>query len=89
MDQENGPVLSSAFPPPPPYYKSFTSENLQLLKSGNVTDSLDKKRELQYLVPPPAPVEGSYTTFGDVWRVRTPIQFEQRIDFSFLNVSRH
>lgn len=76
MDQENGPVLSSAFPPPPPYYKSFTAENLQLLKSGNVTNSLDKKQELQYLVPPPAPVEGSYTTFGDVWRVRTPIKFE-------------
>jgi mediator of RNA polymerase II transcription subunit 7 len=72
MEQENGPTLTSAFPPPPPFYKAFTSENLQLLKSGNVPDSIDKKRELQYLVPPPAPVEGSYSTFGDTWPVLIP-----------------
>jgi mediator of RNA polymerase II transcription subunit 7 len=73
MEQENGPSLSSAFPPPPPFYEFFTSENLQLLKSGNVPDSAEKKRELQYLVPPPAPVEGGYTTFGDPWPVPPPL----------------
>jgi len=69
MEQENGPSLSSAFPPPPPFYKFFTPENLQLLKSGNVPDSAEKKRELQYLVPPAAPIEGAYSTFGDLWPV--------------------
>jgi mediator of RNA polymerase II transcription subunit 7 len=70
MEQgENGPSLSSAFPPPPPFYKFFTSENLRLLKSGNPPESPEKKRELQYLVPPAPPTEGSYSTFGDVWPV--------------------
>ena len=73
MEQENGPSLSSAFPPPPPFYKFFTSENLQLLKSGNVPDSPSKKQELQYLVPPAAPVEGGYSTFGDDWPVTPPL----------------
>jgi len=70
MEQgDNGPALSSAFAPPPPYFKYFTSENLELLKSGNAPDSQQTKNELQYLVPPPAPIERSYFSFGDVWHV--------------------
>ena len=73
MEQgDNAPTLSSAFPPPPPFYKFFTNENRQLLKSGNIPDIPEKKRELRYLVPPPAPVEGAYSTFGDVWPVLSP-----------------
>ena len=71
MDQENGPQLSSAFPPPPPYYKYFTSENLQWLSSGDVPNSLEKRKELQYLLPPAPPSEGVYSTFADVWPVST------------------
>jgi mediator of RNA polymerase II transcription subunit 7 len=70
MDPDNGPSLTSAFPPPPPFYKFFTSENLQLLRAGHVPDSAEQQRQLQYLVPPPAPTEGAYTTFGDVWPVQ-------------------
>jgi mediator of RNA polymerase II transcription subunit 7 len=70
MEQENGgPALSSAFPPPPEFYKFFTQENLQLLKSQNVPETAEKKRELQFLTPPPAPVEGAYVSFGDIWPV--------------------
>jgi mediator of RNA polymerase II transcription subunit 7 len=70
MEQgENGLSLSAAFPPPPPFYRHFTSENLQLLRSGNVPDTPEKKRELQYLRPPPAPVEGVYKAFGEPWTV--------------------
>jgi mediator of RNA polymerase II transcription subunit 7 len=69
--EENVPQLSSAFPPPPPYYKFFTAENLHLL-SSQTESSAEKKNELQYLVPPPAPVEGSYSTFGDTWPVPLP-----------------
>jgi len=74
MEQgENAPSLSSAFPPPPPFYRFFTSENLQLLNSGNAPISPEKKRELQYLVPPPPPVEVAYSTFGEVWPVLNPL----------------
>jgi mediator of RNA polymerase II transcription subunit 7 len=77
MDQgDNGPALSSAFPPPPPYFKFFTSENVELVKSGSEPDSLQKKSEIQYLVPPPAPTEGSYLSFGDVWPVLTRVELE-------------
>ena len=69
MEQEPGPVLTSAFPPPPPFYKFFTKENLQLLKAGKALDGSEKKQELQYLIPPPAPSEGVYFTFGDRWPV--------------------
>lgn len=67
--EENVPSLSSAFPPPPPFYKFFTSENLQLLKSGKAPDTPERKRQLQYLIPPAAPTERAYSTFGDVWQV--------------------
>lgn len=72
MEQETAPALSSAFPPPPPFYKFFTTENLQLLKSGNPLENPEIKRTLQYLVPPPAPTEGAYSNFGDVWPVSPP-----------------
>jgi mediator of RNA polymerase II transcription subunit 7 len=61
--------LTSAFPPPPAYFKFFTQENLALLKSKTTPETPEKKRELEYLEPPPAPTEGSYSTFGDVWPV--------------------
>src|ERR1700686_2137014 len=65
--------LSSAFPFPPPYFKFFTSQNIESLKSNTIPDSPEKKRELEYLIPPPAPIEGSYSSFGDVWPV-SPLQ---------------
>ena len=69
MEQGENAALSSAFPLPPPYYKYFAKENLDLLASGNASDSPEKKRDIKYLVPPPAPTEGSYSTFGDAWPV--------------------
>jgi len=72
MEQGENAALSSAFPSPPPYYKHFTKENLDLLASGNVPDCPEKKSALKYLVPPPAPLEGGYSTFGDAWPVSLP-----------------
>lgn len=65
------PSLSSAFPPPPPFVKFFTAENLQLLKSGAPVPP-DKRAELQFLTPPPAPTEGVYSTYGEPWHVSPP-----------------
>jgi mediator of RNA polymerase II transcription subunit 7 len=65
--------LTSAFPPPPAYFKFFTPENLALLKSRKTPETPEKKRELEYLEAPPAPSEGAYSTFGDVWPVPPPL----------------
>ncbi|KAF8471275.1 MED7 protein-domain-containing protein [Kalaharituber pfeilii] len=71
-DQPNGPtsLVSSAFPPPPPFYKHFTPENIAALKHhqkiGAPHDQLPQ--ELHYLVPPPPP-DASYRCFGDTWQI--------------------
>ena len=74
-DPQAGNQLTAAFPPPPPFYKQFTVENLAKLEdlqgaeaeSNKETTALPK--ELQYLVPPPPPIEGSYHSFGGTYEV--------------------
>ncbi len=79
-DQPQSGAASSAFPAPPPFWKSFTSENLErqkeLLDSNDQSSStpssppqskldlLSLPPELRNLFPPPPPPDGKYRSFG-------------------------
>ncbi|CEP62421.1 mediator complex subunit MED7 LALA0_S05e05270g [Lachancea lanzarotensis] len=64
--------IAALYPPPPPYIKHFTAENVakieELKKSGASFDHLDD--DLEHLVSPEIPAEGHYRAFGSVWQVK-------------------
>ncbi|RLV93838.1 Mediator of RNA polymerase II transcription subunit 7 [Spathaspora sp. JA1] len=76
----NEDLISALYPPPPPYFKFFTNENLVKLsqwKEQQLT-SEDKQEtdvvedtvapgELRFLVPPVAPPGTHYRGYGNVW----------------------
>jgi hypothetical protein len=76
-------TAAAIFPPPPPFYKQFTASNLARLKelkdAQTATDGapagqsslLDLPPELRCLVPPEAPADGIYRSFGEEVDVRT------------------
>ena len=77
-------AISSAFPAPPPFYKSFTASNLDRFRehlesigqltsasfsptdptTGSIPDSASLPADLQNLIPPSIPTQGTYSTFG-------------------------
>jgi len=73
-------AISSAFPAPPPFYKSFTTPNLESQKTyldttnqptsgplptpASGLDLLSLPPELRNLFPPAPPPEGKYRSFG-------------------------
>lgn len=70
---EQSRILSAAFPTPPPFYKSFTKENLaqlkqrQRIREDSENDGLDVlalPHELRQLIPPKPPTDGRYRSFG-------------------------
>ena len=79
-DQAQPAAISAAFPAPPPFYKSFTPQNLErqkeYLESLNLSspkplstessapDLLSLPPELRNLFPPPQPPDGKYRSFG-------------------------
>lgn len=64
-------AITSAFPAPPPFYKSFTTENVARLNDlrDRDPDLKDLPTELQNLLPPPAPTT-PYRSFGELHEVR-------------------
>ncbi|RKP08580.1 mediator complex, subunit Med7, partial [Thamnocephalis sphaerospora] len=67
--------LSAAFPPPPPFYKDFTSERLAAYRAW-CADTLAQANEesaipaeFAQLQPPPPPTAGTYLMFGEQWPV--------------------
>lgn len=71
--------ISSLYPPPPPYIKFFTQENLERLpeylksKTKETTDEdAPEKPEsaLDFLIPPPMPRDSQYRAFGSVWQLK-------------------
>jgi mediator of RNA polymerase II transcription subunit 7 len=66
--------LKAPFPPPPPFYKSFTATNLAQLRklrkeSGTDAESTDLNvlnlpPELRCLIPPQPPADGTWTSYG-------------------------
>lgn len=77
--------ISSLYPPPPPYIKFFTQENIDKLPeykkaktaSANqndadaAADSEDRPEcALDFLIPPPMPKDSQYRAFGSVWQLK-------------------
>ncbi|CDR40095.1 CYFA0S04e03488g1_1 [Cyberlindnera fabianii] len=69
-------LISSLYPPPPPYVKFFTSENLDKLQQlrdanpGQPDTSLSIPQEeshLEFLIPPTQPTGETYRSFGSLW----------------------
>lgn len=82
--------VTAAFPPPPPFWKHFTSQNLKKLEeckkeheeklgskqswTPEALRMLEVPPELRFLVPPKAPTSGSYSLFGESQSVFTSLQ---------------
>ena len=63
-------AITAAFPAPPPFYKSFTFQNLarlQELRNAGTSEE-DLPSELRKLVPPPPPT-APYRSFGELHEV--------------------
>jgi mediator of RNA polymerase II transcription subunit 7 len=92
-DETQATAISAAYPAPPPFYKSFTPQNLErrrehlepsaprfpdsLPASGAFPDLLFLPPELRNLIPPPPPT-GQYRSFGTLHSL-TPTEVEQNI----------
>lgn len=72
--------ISALYPPPPPYIKFFTQENLDKLpeyiknkkdaKSDPEEDEEKPQCPLDFLIPPPLPKSSQYRAFGSVWQLK-------------------
>lgn len=68
-------LISSLYPPPPPYVKFFTTENLdelELWKKREDEKTSDNEvetppGELKFLVPPKPPLGTHYRGYGNIW----------------------
>lgn len=78
MSNDDTNDISSLYPPPPPYVKFFTQENvdkldgyLQFMVPGELDgDEQPATCALDFLVPPPMPKSKQYRAFGSVWQVK-------------------
>ncbi|SJM84992.1 related to Mediator of RNA polymerase II transcription subunit 7 [Zygosaccharomyces bailii] len=67
--------ISFLYPPPPPYIKFFTKENLEKLpeykkhKKPLAADEEPRESPLDFLIPPPMP-KHQYRAFGSIWQVK-------------------
>lgn len=58
-------AIAAPFPTPPPFWKHFTKENVARAKQlRHADDETSVDDELRYLIPPPPPKDGKYTSFG-------------------------
>ncbi|KAI1648991.1 MED7-domain-containing protein [Daldinia loculata] len=83
MEEEDQVLVSSTWPPPPPFWRDFTPENLtrinELRKQEAEKEGLDDvskvrlqglPRELRNLQPPPEPTDGVWRVFGDTYKLK-------------------
>lgn len=70
-DNKDSDMISSLYPPPPPYIQFFTDENVkkvsELKKQGKSDDEISELKDLKFLIPPKKPDKPNYRSFGDVW----------------------
>ncbi|KAL6714420.1 Mediator of RNA polymerase II transcription subunit 7 [Lecanora helva] len=93
-DQPQQTAVSAAFPAPPPFYKSFTTENLErqreyldsighdpkaAIPSLDPSQLLSLPAELRNLFPPPPPPDGKYRSFGVEHDISTTSATESQI----------
>lgn len=70
---ENEDLISSLYPPPPPYFKFFTEENRAKLEAwqkdhdGKEQLVPEPPGELKFLVPPKQPEGTHYRGYGSLW----------------------
>lgn len=72
--------VSALYPPPPPYMRFFTNENVARAAAERPVDALPASEsaetteaaqsELSFLSPPPMPESHQYRAFGSVWQVK-------------------
>ncbi|KAI0517959.1 mediator complex, subunit Med7 [Xylaria bambusicola] len=81
MDEEK--QIASTWPPPPPFWKAFTPENIlridalrkEAAENSGLQDSSNARltslpRELRNLQPPSEPEDGEWRVFGDKYRLK-------------------
>lgn len=81
MDEE--PQVASTWPPPPPFWKDFTPENViraeelrkEAAERSGLQDTSNVRlhglpRALRNLQPPPEPEDGEWRVFGDRYRLK-------------------
>lgn len=68
-------LISSLYPPPPAYYKYFTSENVNKVKELEASkgEIPEDAKYLEFLTPPPQPEGETYRSFGNVWQFNDKI----------------
>ncbi|GME77616.1 unnamed protein product [[Candida] boidinii] len=82
-NQEAGDELvSSLYPPPPPYITFFTEDNHERLgelrREGKTDEEISKIRDIKFLVPPSPPDRPNYRSFGDMWNFQDkPVSLEE------------
>ncbi|VEU20260.1 DEKNAAC101088 [Brettanomyces naardenensis] len=72
MTEENKDgLVSSLYPPPPPYIRFFTNKNVKKVKDlrseGKTDEEISNIKDLRFLIPPKQPHRITYRSFGDVW----------------------
>lgn len=69
-------LISSLYPPPPPYYKLFTAENLEKYaewqKAPHDSDAVPPG-ELRFQVPPEISSNEQYRGYGSVWSTKNTL----------------
>ncbi|TGJ86391.1 hypothetical protein E0Z10_g2384 [Xylaria hypoxylon] len=82
--EEEPQQIASTWPPPPPFWKDFTPDNVARIEDlrretaessgvqdpSNVRLDVDLHRELRNLQPPPEPDDGEWRVFCDRYRLK-------------------
>ncbi|KAG7661884.1 MED7 [[Candida] subhashii] len=71
----NDDIISSLYPPPPPYVKFFTNENLNQLDIWKNDQQQQQQQQsditppgvLRFLIPPKPPAGSHYRGYGNIW----------------------
>ncbi|KAF2804727.1 MED7-domain-containing protein [Mytilinidion resinicola] len=97
MEDDEEPA-SYGPPQPPPFYKHFTTQNLDRLKEiqeaaaseskdngeASTPKLLDLPPELRYLIPPEPPADGIYKSFGETKHIQAPLSSLKEFDIEQL-----
>jgi mediator of RNA polymerase II transcription subunit 7 len=66
-DRENA-VFTENLPPPPPFWKHFTAQNVEKVKDL-LDDGQPIPSNLRHHIPPLPPSDGKYRSFGGIYNV--------------------